>query len=52
MKFNMDSRYRVILIDLGEDLSNIRFDKIREATLLFGEVYWDLNKIMQAENIV
>jgi hypothetical protein len=39
-KFNNYDEYRAVLIDLSEDLSNIRFT-VPNAVVLFAEVYWN-----------
>jgi hypothetical protein len=40
-----------VLIDLSEDISNIRFTTAN-AVVLFAEVYWNVQLMQQAENVV
>lgn len=49
--FNREDKYRVIIIDIGEDLSNLQFALVN-AVILFGELFWDANKVEQAEHVV
>jgi hypothetical protein len=50
-KFNNYDEYRAVLIDLSEDLSNIRFT-VPNAVVLFAEVYWNAQVMQQAEIVV
>jgi hypothetical protein len=38
--FNTQEEYRAVLIDVSEDISNIKFNTTN-AVILFGEVYWN-----------
>jgi hypothetical protein len=40
-----------VLIDLSEDISNIRFTTAN-AVVLLAEVYWNAQLMQQAENVV
>jgi hypothetical protein len=42
--FNRDDKYQALIIDLGEDLSNLEITT-ESATILFGEVFWDPEKM-------
>jgi SNF2 family DNA or RNA helicase len=39
-KFNNFDEYRAVLIDLSEDMTNIRFT-VSNAVVLFAEVFWN-----------
>lgn len=50
-QFNTVEKYRAIILDLGEDLSDIEFTT-ETAVLLIGEVIWDSKKMEEAENVI
>jgi UTP-glucose-1-phosphate uridylyltransferase len=50
-KFNNFDEYRVVLIDLSEDISKIKFT-VPNAVVLFAEMYWNADLMTQAEDVV
>lgn len=50
-QFDKDAKYRVLLVDYGEDLSSISFDS-RDTFAVFGELIWNLDIFQVAEATV